>query len=88
MFHPPASEEMAMAWTDHEDDGLEPADRGFKTGNVVYWLATIAAALIVVFVVADLAISWAQGQPILRISALLTALLVWLIGRVCRSISA
>jgi len=77
-----------MVWTDHEDDGLEPADRRLHAGNVLYWLATIVAVMIVIFVVADLAISWAQGQPILRIFALLTALLVWLIGRVCRSISA
>jgi hypothetical protein len=40
------------------------------------------------FIVADLAISWAQGQPILRLFALLTAVLVWLIGRICRSVSA
>jgi hypothetical protein len=79
---------MAMVWSDHEDHGLKPADSGFKAGNVLYWLATIVAALIVIFVIADLIISWAQGQPILRIFALLTALLVWLIGRVCRSISA
>ena len=77
-----------MVWTDHEDDGSEPADRGLHAGNVLYRLATIVAALIVIFVIADLIISWAQGQPILRIFALLTALLVWLIGRVCRSISA
>ena len=77
-----------MVWTDHEDDGLEPTDKGLHGGNILYWLATIVAGLIVIFVIADLTISRAQGQPILRIFALLTALLVWLIGRICRSISA
>ena len=73
-----------MVWTDHEDDGLDPTDRGLHAGNILYWLATIVAGLIVIFVIA-LAISWAQGQPILRIFALLTALLVWLMGRICRA---
>ena len=77
-----------MVWTDHEDDGLDPTDRGLHAGNILYWLATIVAGLIVIFVIAELAISWAQGQPILRIFALLTALLVWLMGRICRLISA
>ena len=67
-----------MVWTDHEDDGLDPTDRGLHAGNILYWLATIVAGLIVIFVIAELAINWAQGQPILRIFALLTALLVWL----------
>ena len=73
-----------MVWTDHEDDGLDPTDRGLHAGNILYWLATIVAGLIVIFVI-TLAISWAQGQPILRIFALLTALLVWLMGRICRA---
>ena len=77
-----------MVWTDHEDDGLDPTDRGLRAGNILYWLATIVAGLIVIFVIAELAISWAQGLPILRIFALLTALLVWLMGRICRLISA
>jgi hypothetical protein len=79
-----------MAWIDHEDDRWEPRkrglERGLTTGDVIYWLATIIAALMLIFVVADLAISWAQGQPILRLFALMTALLIWLIGRVCRSL--
>jgi hypothetical protein len=77
-----------MAWIDHKDDRWEPDERGLTTGDVLYWLATIIAALMVVFVVADLAISWAQGQPILRLFALLTALLIWLFGRACRAMSS
>jgi len=88
MFRLADRKEVAMVWTDHEDDGLESLDRGLKVGNVLYWLATIVAAMMVIFVVADLATSWAQGQPILRLFALLTAVLVWLIGRICRSVSA
>ena len=47
-----------MVWTDHEDDGLDPTDRGLHAGNILYWLATIVAGLIVIFVIAELAISW------------------------------
>lgn len=43
-----------MVWTDHEDDGLDPTDRGLHAGNILYWLATIVAGLIVIFVIADL----------------------------------
>ena len=42
------------------------------------------AALMFVFVVADLFISWAQGTPIVRVFALGVAALVWLIGRALR----
>jgi hypothetical protein len=77
-----------MAWTDHEDGGWEPRERGLTTGDIIYWLATIIAALMLIFVVGDLFISWAQGQPILRMFALMTALLIWLIGRACRALSS
>jgi hypothetical protein len=49
-------------------------------------LATIIAAIMVIFAVADLFIGWAQGAPIVRIVALVAAAIVWLIGRFCRSL--
>ena len=75
-----------MAWMDHQNGGWEPRDRGWSAGDILYWLATIVAALMLVFIIADLFISWGQGQPILRIFALATAVLVWLIGRACRAL--
>ncbi len=68
----------------YDDDGIWKPRR-FWIGRGLYWLATVIAALMVVFIIGDLAISWGQGQPILRVFALLMALLVWLIGRACRS---
>jgi hypothetical protein len=53
---------------------------------MLYWFATIIAAVIVVFVAADVFISWAQGAPIVRIMALIAALAVWLIGCICRAV--
>ncbi len=55
-------------------------------GRALYWLATIAAAIIVIFAVADFFISWAQGVPIVRMVALTTAAAIWLIGRACRAV--
>jgi hypothetical protein len=39
-----------------------------------------------VFAVADFFIGWTQGTPILRIFAFIAAVVVWLIGRICRSL--
>jgi hypothetical protein len=71
-----------MTWIN--DDDFLPRPGEINTGRVVYWLTSIVAFLIVAFVVADFFISWAQGTPIVRIVALLSAIVVWLIGRVCR----
>ena len=64
---------------DDDDGGWEPSDnRVIRIGLVLYWLATSAAFLIVIFVIGDLYISWAQDRPILRVFALLIAVLIWL----------
>jgi hypothetical protein len=86
-----------MAWIDDEqwERWWEPGDAGLNTGlhdtalhagRTLYWLATIIAALIVVFALADFFISWAQGQPVVRVVAFISAVVVWLIGRVCRAL--
>ena len=78
-----------MASFDDDDGGWEPSDnRVIRVGRVLYWLATSVAFLIVIFVIGDLYIGWAQDRPILRVFALLIAVLVWLIGRACRSLSS
>jgi hypothetical protein len=74
-----------MAWTDDEDR-RDRGGGGLRAGPTVYWLATIIAALIVVFAVADFFISWAQGAPIVRVVAFVAALAVWLVGRICRAL--
>jgi hypothetical protein len=78
-----------MAWTNNDrinndDVQWEPGKTSLNAGRALYWLATIIAALMVVFAVGDFFIGWAQGAPILRIFALIAAVLVWLIGCVLR----
>ncbi len=75
-----------MAWID--DEWWQSAERqaALSAGRTLYWFATLVAAVIVVFVAADVFISWAQGAPIVRIIALIAALAVWLIGCICRAV--
>lgn len=76
-----------MAWID--DEWWEHGERGQtepSAGRTLYWFATIIAAVIVLFVVADVFISWAQGAPTVRIVALIAAVVVWLIGCICRAL--
>ena len=75
-----------MAWID--DEWRPPGERGqtLSAGRTLYWLATIIAGVIVVLVIADVFISWAQGAPIVRIIALIAAAAVWLIGCICRAV--
>ena len=74
-----------MTWVDDER-WPERGGGGLRVGPTLYWMATIIAALIVIFAVADFFIGWAQGAPILRIVAFVTAFVVWLIGRICRAL--
>jgi hypothetical protein len=74
-----------MAWIDDEV-WREPPGSGLHAGRTLYWFAVVIAALIAVFALADLAISWAQGQPVVRVVAFAAAVAVWLIGRLCRAV--
>jgi hypothetical protein len=74
-----------MAWID-DDAWSKPRNSGLHAGPTLYWLATVVAILIAVLAVADFFIGWAQGTPIVRIVALIAALAVWLIGRLCRAL--
>jgi hypothetical protein len=71
-------------WIDDERWGRE--DKGLSPGRTLYGLAIAIAAVIVIFAVADFFISWAQGAPIVRIFAFIAAVIVWLIGRLCRAL--
>lgn len=53
-------------------------------GELLYWTATIAAAVIAAWDVVDFLYGLSQGQPILRIVALVVAAIIWLLGRGCR----
>jgi len=57
-----------------------------NVGRTLYWLATIVAALILVFALGDFFTGWAQGAPIVRVVAFIAAVAVWLIGRACRAL--
>lgn len=74
-----------MAWI-NDEFRWEPGETSLSVGRTLYWLATIIAAIMVIFAVADLFIGWAQGAPIVRIVALVAAAIVWLIGRFCRAL--
>jgi hypothetical protein len=75
-----------MTWTNNDDVRWEPCESGLKPGRTLYWFATIIAALIFIFAIADFFISWGQGTPIVRVFALVAAALVWLIGRALRAL--
>ena len=77
--------EVAMAWT-NDEFRWEPGETSPSFGRMLCWLATIIAAIVVIFAVADFFISWAQGAPIVRVVALIVAAAVWLIGRVLRAL--
>ena len=74
-----------MAWINDNNARWEPE---LNAGRVIYWLTTTVAVLIAIFAVADFFINWAEGAPILRIFAFVAAALVWLIGRIWRSLLA
>ncbi len=73
-----------MAWTNDHDVRWDTVETELTVGRVLYWLTTIIAGLMFVFVLGDFFISWAQGTPIVRVFALAVAMLVGLIGRALR----
>ncbi len=73
-----------MAWID--DESWREPETPLSAGRTFYWLATIIAAVMVIFAVDDFLIGWGQGAPIVRIVALIAAAMVWLIGRICRAL--
>ena len=75
-----------MAWTKNDDVRWEPSENSLSAGRTIYWLATIVAAVMVVFAIADFFVGWGQGAPILRIFAFIAAATVWLIGRALRAV--
>jgi hypothetical protein len=77
-----------MVWMNDKDAWWQSSETVASSGRVFYWLTTAVAGLIVIFLAGDFFISWAQGYPILRVVALIAAMVIWLIGRTCRSLMA
>ena len=59
-----------------------------RWGEILYWMATILAGLIVAVVIAGYFSNAAAGEPVIPIAALLLAGAIWLIGWVCRNLIA
>jgi len=59
-----------------------------EIGKLLYWLATILAAALAIWVLTDFLYGLSQGVPILRIAALTCAIVIWLIGCGFRSMLA
>jgi hypothetical protein len=83
--------ETPMTWIYNGQTWWEPGPEPspwLSPGLIFYWLATIVAVVMLTFVFADFFISWAEGQPIVEIVALIAAVTVWFIGRACRWLGA
>jgi hypothetical protein len=70
----------------HDESWWQSGETSLTVGRTFYWLATMIAAVMVIFTFADFFIGWVQGAPIVRIVALVAAVIVWLIGRFCRAL--
>jgi drug/metabolite transporter (DMT)-like permease len=57
-------------------------------GRFLFWLATIIASVLVVWVVWGYVYTSNRGEPIISIVPLLLAGVIWLAGWVCRKVFA
>ena len=55
-------------------------------GELIYWVATIIAGLIVVYVAWGYVQNTEEGYPVIPIVPLLLAGVIWLAGRACRHV--
>jgi hypothetical protein len=55
-----------------------------RWGQFIFWAATIIAAVMVVFVVFTYAYNTSENYPVLPITPLLLAGVIWLAGWACR----
>jgi hypothetical protein len=55
-----------------------------RWGKVLYWNATILAGLVAMLAAASYHSNAVEGDPIVPITALLLAGVIWLIGWICR----
>lgn len=62
------------------------AEKGF--GDILYWAATIIAALIAAWDFATFLDGASRGRPILGVMALVFAAIIWLLGWACRHVRA
>jgi type VI protein secretion system component VasK len=59
-----------------------------RSGEVIYWTATLIAALIVVVVVVGYVSNAGEGNFVIPIVPLLLAGAIWLVGWACRNVLA
>ena len=59
-----------------------------QLGKFIYWAATLIAVLIVVAVVMSYASNASEGDPVIPITPLLLAGVIWIVGWVCRNVLA
>jgi hypothetical protein len=57
-------------------------------GKALYWSATVIAGLIAAAVVADYMSNAGEGVPFISVTALTVAGAIWLVGWICRNLSA
>jgi len=56
-------------------------------GGFLFWVTSIIAALIVVWVLWNFLWDWQGGAPIIRLPLLLIAGVIWLVGWGCRALA-
>jgi hypothetical protein len=59
-----------------------------RLGEILYWLATIIAVLIVVWVVGNYVFNIDRAYPVIPILPLVLAGAIWLVGWACRYVLA
>jgi hypothetical protein len=55
-----------------------------KAGNALFWIATIFASLISLWVISDYLYGLSEGFPVFNVTALVLAVVIWLLGLFCR----
>jgi TRAP-type C4-dicarboxylate transport system permease small subunit len=55
-----------------------------KVGNALFWLASLFAALILLWTASDYFSNLGESYPVLNVPAVLLAGAIWLVGLLCR----
>ena len=56
-----------------------------RMGDVLYWMASVVAVVITLWVVWSYFVNADNGEPIIQVVPLLFAGTIWLLARLCRS---
>ena len=55
-----------------------------RIGNHIFWTASVLAALILLWVADNLLYGMSEDYPVLNVTALAFAAVIWLLGFLCR----